>query len=115
MATGLLPLGRVGRSFVRSWATVATLLALVTFAFVEPMPEAPARTHAAPAVGAISADAISAEVPLVDSMASSKTFTPLALPAPAAGPEVPRIGALASRPGPTSPVQRPPDPLIRPG
>ncbi len=115
MAAGLLPLGPVGRSFVKSWATVATLLALVTFAFVEPMPEAPARIHAARTVGAISADAISAEGPLVDTLASGKTFTPLALPAPATGPEVPRIGALASRPGPTLPLQRPPDPLIRPG
>lgn len=81
MAPGLLQgLTRVSRSFVRAWATVATIMALACFAFVEPMPEHVERDRVA-ARNSVdfqtdSSDQIGPAVPFVDSIMSGKTFTP---------------------------------------
>lgn len=72
----------MSRSFVRAWATVATIMALVCFAFVQPMPEHTGTPrvhqqadeggpHTEPAV-----DQIMASVPFIDSVLTGKTFTP---------------------------------------
>jgi hypothetical protein len=70
----------VSRSFVRAWATVATIMALACFAFVEPMPEHVERDRVAAqqsaGIQAESTDQISPAVPFVDSIMSGKTFTP---------------------------------------
>jgi hypothetical protein len=69
----------MSRSFVRAWATVATIMAMVCFAFVQPMPE-----HGGRGVGGGSATEfsvpwdgnVSETPPLVDSVLTGKTFTP---------------------------------------
>lgn len=68
----------MSRSFVRTWATVATIMALACFAFVEPMPEhtGPDRLAAQTKRVQTSADQIGPAVPFVDSLMSGKTFTP---------------------------------------
>jgi hypothetical protein len=73
----------VSRSFVRAWATVATIMALACFAFVEPMPEhvewdrvAAQQSTSFQAESAESIDQIGPAVPFVDSIMSGKTFTP---------------------------------------
>lgn len=73
----------MSRSFVRAWATVATIMALVCFAFVQPMPEhtgTPVVHHQSAdghdvAVKA-AADQLMASPPFVDSVLTGKTFTP---------------------------------------
>jgi hypothetical protein len=70
----------VSRSFVRAWATVATIMALACFAFVQPMPEHVGGDRVA-AQQATSFDTgpddqLSPAVPFVDSIMSGKTFTP---------------------------------------
>lgn len=87
MAPGLLQGSlRVSRSFVRAWATVATIMALACFAFVQPMPEqvgggsgsdtAATKRSAAPTFENGPADQLSPAAPFVDSIMSGKTFTP---------------------------------------
>jgi hypothetical protein len=73
----------MSRSFVRAWATVATIMALVCFAFVQPMPEhtATPRVHQQQADGSdtvvkIAGDQLMASPPFVDSVLTGKTFTP---------------------------------------
>lgn len=82
----------MSRSFVRAWATVATIMALVCFAFVQPMPEhtATPRVHQQQAGGhddataKIAGDQLMASPPFVDSVLTGKTFTPyLVLAGPA--------------------------------
>ena len=71
--------GRVSRSFVRAWATVATIMALACFAFVEPMPEHVERERVAAQQSTFEAgasDQIGPAAPFVDSIMSGKTFTP---------------------------------------
>jgi hypothetical protein len=72
----------MSRSFVRAWATVATIMALVCFAFVQPMPEHTATPHVHQhadrhdvTVNAAS-DQLMASPPFVDSVLTGKTFTP---------------------------------------
>lgn len=83
MALGLLRgLFGMSRSFVRAWATVATIMALVCFAFVQPMPEhtaTPRVQHQADGHDAavkIAGDQLMASPPFVDSVLTGKTFTP---------------------------------------
>ena len=110
----------MSRSFVRAWATVATIMAMVCFAFVQPMPEHVATAqssshHAATAFAAPAGDQLSATPPFVDSIITGKTFTPLLV-----------LSALVLLPDAASqrlarPLERdalpslPHDPLIRPG
>ena len=83
MALGLLagPTG-MSRSFVRAWATVATIMALVCFAFVQPMPEhtATPRVHQQADKAAdpvtVSGDQLMTSPAFVDSVLTGKTFTP---------------------------------------
>ena len=82
MALGLLRrLVGMSRSFVRAWATVATIMALVCFAFVQPMPEhtATPRVHQH-ADGQntlkVASDQLMTSPPFVDSLLTGKTFTP---------------------------------------
>jgi hypothetical protein len=83
----------MSRSFVRAWATVATIMALVCFAFVQPMPEhtGTPRVHQQADKAAqveIAGDQIMASVPFIDSVLTGKTFTPyLVLARPAIAPE----------------------------
>jgi len=83
MAPGLLQgCVRVSRSFVRAWATVATIMALACFAFVQPMPEqvgsdtVATQRSAAPTLENGPGDQLSPAAPFVDSIMSGKTFTP---------------------------------------
>lgn len=74
----------MSRSFVRAWATVATIMAMVCLAFVQPMPEhssssAPKSAKvASPAPGIKQAPSaqLSTTAPFVDSITTGKTFTP---------------------------------------
>lgn len=72
----------MSRSFVRAWATVATIMALVCFAFIQPMPEhtATPRVHQQAdgndTVVKLAADQLMASPPFVDSVLTGKTFTP---------------------------------------
>jgi hypothetical protein len=84
VALGLLagPTG-MSRSFVRAWATVAPIMALVCFAFVQPMPEHTAtpsvHQHAkqkADQVVVSGDQQVMAAPPFVDSVLTGKTFTP---------------------------------------
>lgn len=109
----------MSRSFVRAWATVATIMAMVCFAFVQPMPE-----HSTRAAGENPGFAefsvpdtgnVSETPPFVDSVLSGKTFTPYVTIS--ASPEL-HMGAPRSfQQGETLLDLRspPPDPLIRPG
>lgn len=111
----------MSRSFVRAWATVATLMALVCFAFVQPMPEhtSTPRVHKAADQADTMAKAPGAFLlvspPFVDSVLTGKTFTPyLVLSAPpllpgADGLEMSRTISLADVR--TAPIEPP----IRPG
>lgn len=83
----------MSRSFVRAWATVATIMALVCFAFVQPMPEhtetpsvhqkADKAAQSVPVAGG----QIMASPPLIDSVLTGKIFTPyLVLAGPALRP-----------------------------
>lgn len=71
----------MSRSFVRAWATVATIMALVCFAFVQPMPEHTAtlvhqQGDAEERIVAMAGDSIMTSPPFVDSVLTGKTFTP---------------------------------------
>jgi hypothetical protein len=77
----------MSRSFVRAWATVATLMAVVCFAFVQPMPEHVAapdvhqqahdRTAADPdGIGTATGNYLMTSPPFIDTVLSGKTFTP---------------------------------------
>ena len=70
----------MSRSFVRAWATVATIMAMVCFAFVQPMPEHVSAISgsgtAVPALERASDGQIGATAPFVDSIMTGKTFTP---------------------------------------
>lgn len=109
----------MSRSFVRAWATVATIIAMVCFAFIQPMPEHGARTStknagfaefSVPDTGNVSESA-----PFVDSVLTGKTFTPYLTisVSPVLHDGAPRgfrqAEALLDVRSP------PPDPLIRPG
>jgi hypothetical protein len=114
----------MSRSFVRSWATVVTIMALACFAFVQPMPEGPtggfvgSRTSAAD-IGANAGLSVMLHLneapPLLDTAFSSKTFSPVAiLPVIVAshlGGSRPNAQAFPGAKIPT----RAPEPLIRPG
>lgn len=83
MALGLLQRrSGMSRSFVRAWATVATIMALVCFAFVQPMPEHTAtprvqkQADGASAALKVASDQMMASPPFVDSVLTGKTFTP---------------------------------------
>jgi hypothetical protein len=75
----------MSRSFVRAWATVATIMALVCFAFVQPMPEHTATPHVHQqadgrtghdATVKAASDQLMTSPPFVDSVLTGKTFTP---------------------------------------
>jgi len=71
----------MSRSFVRAWATVATIMALVCFAFVQPMPEhtATPQVHQqgdGQETVQVAGDQLMASPPFVDSVLTGKTFTP---------------------------------------
>ena len=110
----------MSRSFVRAWATVATVMALVCFAFVQPMPEhtGTPRVHQqadkADRVVA-SGDQLMASPPFVDSVLTGKTFTPylvLARPSLMPGTDTPEsVPALALAHVRSTSVEPP----IRPG
>jgi hypothetical protein len=70
---------RVSRSFVRAWATVATIMALACFAFVQPMPEHVDGERVASQQTPLlesGPDQVSPAAPFVDSIMTGKTFTP---------------------------------------
>jgi hypothetical protein len=111
----------MSRSFVRAWATVATIMAMVCFAFVQPMPEhvATAQKSAHSTEGAAlrapASDQLSATPPFVDSIITGKTFTPLLVISP-----LTLLRDAASRrfarPPQRDALRSPPhEPLIRPG
>ena len=112
----------MSRSFVRAWATVATIMAMVCFAFVQPMPEHVAtaqKTSAHTADGATlrapASDQLSATAPFVDSIITGKTFTPLLVISPLV---LLRDAASRrfARPPQRDALRSPPhEPLIRPG
>ena len=110
----------MSRSFVRAWATVATIMALVCFAFVQPMPEhtATPRVHqqagAADTTVNMAGDHLMASQPFVDSVVTGKTFTPyLVLARPALLPgndrleEVPALALARVRSSSVEPPIRP--------
>ena len=73
----------MSRSFVRAWATVATIMAMVCLAFVQPMPEHSSGTAKtaniaprAPGIKAMPSAQLSTTPPFVDSITTGKTFTP---------------------------------------
>lgn len=72
----------MSRSFVRAWATVATIMALVCFAFVQPMPEHTATPHVHQhadrhdSTMKVASAQLMASPPFVDSVLTGKTFTP---------------------------------------
>ncbi len=77
--------GRMSRSFVRAWATVATLMAVVCFAFVQPMPDHVATPEVSQATdrGAAGDEILTApdgyfttSPPFIDTVLTGKTFTP---------------------------------------
>lgn len=75
----------MSRSFVRAWATVATIMAMVCLAFVQPMPEHVSTVssgltdqRAVPTIGTHDDGQVTAVPPFVDSISTGKTFTPYA-------------------------------------
>ncbi|HAC79700.1 MAG TPA: hypothetical protein DCG06_05345 [Deltaproteobacteria bacterium] len=118
----------MSRSFVRSWATVVTIMALACFAFVQPMPEGPAGGGFAGNSGSELSKESSGETgslragshlneapPLLDTAFSSKTFSSVAiLPVMIAS----HIGGTGSNTQAFAAAKIPtraPEPLIRPG
>ncbi len=105
------------RSFVRDWATVATLLAMVCFAFIQPMPVDTGFEVASDSTMAWvpAGGHLDESPPLIDSVLSGKTFSPIvAMSAPPRFvPDEPRgfrpSAIRESLPNP------PVEPLIRPG
>lgn len=109
----------MSRSFVRAWATVATIMAMVCFAFVQPMPEHSAR-HSGENPGFVEVSTpetgnLSESPPFVDSVVTGKTFTPLMTIS--GSPELEHGAPQGHRPAepPLGWCSLPPDPLIRPG
>ena len=109
----------MSRSFVRAWATVATIMAMVCFAFVQPMPEHDGRTgDDAPGFAEISVPHtgnVSESPPFVDSVLTGKTFSPLMTVTVSL--ELRNGAPRDFRPALRLPDLRSPplDPLIRPG
>ncbi len=73
----------MSRSFVRAWATVATIMAMVCLAFVQPMPESttvPQVVSASATTAVVGSDGeqVGTTAPFVDSITTGKTFTPYA-------------------------------------
>ena len=107
----------MNRSFVRDWATVATLLAMVCFAFIQPMPVDTGFEVASDSTMAWvpAGGHLDESPPLIDSILSGKTFSPIvAMSAPPwFAPDDPRgfrpSAIRESLPNP------PVEPLIRPG
>ena len=109
----------MSRSFVRAWATVATIMAMVSFAFIQPMPDSgPAgrgQAHEFAELFGSDPGNLSEAPPFVDSILTGKTFTPYVTvdAAPKLFQGAPRAfrtaEALLGFPRP------PPEPLIRPG
>lgn len=76
----------MSRSFVRAWATVATLMAVVCFAFVQPMPDhvATPEVHRQAQDGTATGEEALAAIdgyfanspPFIDTVLTGKTFTP---------------------------------------
>jgi len=77
----------MSRSFVRAWATVATLMAVVCFAFVQPMPDHVAtpdvqqqaqERSGSPQQALVTATGqyLMASPPFIDTVLTGKTFTP---------------------------------------
>ena len=106
----------MSRSFVRSWATVVTIMALGCFAFVQPMPKGLLGAEGLGSWGVSAAvEHLTEAPPLVDLVLASKTFSPIAiLPAPseayvAGNSPAPQPALVAKIP------LRVPDPLNRPG
>jgi hypothetical protein len=109
----------MSRSFVRAWATVATIMALVCLAFVQPMPEHAGREgsdgHVSTEFSVPWDGNVSETPPFVDSVLTGKTFTPYLTIAASpqlhygAPREFQQAEALLQLP------TMPPDPLIRPG
>jgi hypothetical protein len=73
----------MSRSFVKTWATVATIMALACFSFVLPLPEHPLVTvhqSAAPGANGITSangtDALNVTPPFVESVLTGKVFSP---------------------------------------
>ncbi len=111
----------MSRSFVKAWATVATIIALTCFAFVEPMPEgtssarAPAAAKAAAVTGSTAGDQLSPAVPFVDSLVTGKPLTPLLTVERQVLSHHADGRLLAQARGPTAPAQTAPEPPTRPG
>ncbi len=109
----------MSRSFVRAWATVATIMAMVCFAFVQPMPEHNARSAGEnPGFSELSVPAtgnVSESAPFVDSVLTGKTFTPYMTIS--ASPQLHTGAPRGFRQAEGSAGLRSPprDPLIRPG
>lgn len=106
----------MSRTFVRTWATVVTLMALASFAFVQPMPDSGLRLAAGQLEAGVSEGAqINEAPPFVESVLSGKTFTPFVT---VSGMAIPSIGgrqwAVQTAFALDMP-EPPPDPLIRPG
>ena len=110
----------MSRSFVKSWATVVTIMALACFAFVQPMPESPrgvvlASDAGSPNAAPGAAVHLNEAPPLLDTAFSSKTFSSVAiLPVMLAtylGGSRPNAQAFTDGKIPI----RAPEPLIRPG
>ena len=109
----------MSRSFVKAWATVATIMAMVCFAFIQPMPEMNRVTTShnsefsalsVPATGSLS------ETPLfVDTFFSGKTFTPYVTVAVAPTIQLGAPRSYRHMEALAWPVPPPRDPLIRPG
>jgi hypothetical protein len=102
VAFGLLSVAfGMSRSFVRAWATVATIMALVCFAFVQPMPEHTAtprahqQTNDQDMAVKTAGDHLMASPPFVDSVVTGKTFSPyLVVSQPAVRPGPDQTGTV---------------------
>jgi hypothetical protein len=111
----------MSRSFVRAWATVATIMAMVCLAFVQPMPEhvstssdATVKTETK-SLQTAADRSIGQTAPFVDSITTGKTFTPyVTLPGWQLLQDAPsrRLTVFAAADAPRSP---PNDPPTRPG
>jgi hypothetical protein len=66
----------MSRSFVRAWATVATIMAMACFSFVLPAPAAHVTLEAKAHAPTPNDDQISATLSFVDSPFSGKIFSP---------------------------------------
>lgn len=106
----------MSRTFVRTWATVVTVMALACFAFVQPMPDSGLRIAAGQIEAGVSEGAqITEAPPFVETVLSGKTFTPFTtisvIPAFHTGGSQWAVQHASAQEMP----EPPPDPLIRPG